>query len=65
MSASTAEGMDGASASERFTAVPESLRNEILLPGSNRNALASNDERIATLNDHHVFVLVMHVWFGD
>jgi hypothetical protein len=54
----------GASASERLTTVPESLRNEIFLPGSNRNALASDDERIATLDDYHVFVIVMHMWFG-
>jgi hypothetical protein len=54
--------MNGSGTSVRFTSVRESLRDEILVASSNRDALAINNQGIAALHDNHVFVEVMHVW---
>jgi hypothetical protein len=56
--------MNGTSASEWFTPVPESFRDEIFLARFYWNALPVNDEGIAALDDYHVFVVVMHMRRG-
>jgi hypothetical protein len=43
--------MNGPSASDRFTSMPKSLRDEILLTSFNWDPLSFNDEGIATLDD--------------
>jgi len=37
------EGVNGPGASEKLTAMPEPLRNEIFLSGFDRDAFATND----------------------
>lgn len=37
-------------------------RDEVLLPGLQWNPLPIDDERIAALNDNHVFVIAIADW---
>src|ERR1035437_2394404 len=41
------------------------LRDEVLLTGSDGNALVINNQGVAALHDDHVFVEVMHMWRGQ
>jgi hypothetical protein len=63
--ASSAERVNGPGASHWFARMRELLRDEILLTGSDWNALVINNQGVAALHDDHVFVEVMHVWCGQ
>jgi len=53
------EGMDRPCASYDFTSMRESLGNEIFLSNLKWDASAINDERIAPLQNDHVFIVFM------
>jgi len=47
-----------------LAAVREAARDEVFLPGADRNPLAIDDERIAALDHHHVLVAGVRVGHG-
>jgi hypothetical protein len=53
--------MDGPGTGNGLATMPGPLRNEILFSGSDWYALVINYERVAALNDDHVFVVFMRV----
>jgi hypothetical protein len=55
------EGMNGSSTGNGLTPMPDPLRNEILLTGSDGNALAIDNQRIAALHNDKVFIVVMQM----
>src|SRR5215470_18943354 len=61
---SAAEGMDRPGASHRFTAMPDPLRDEVLLTSSDGDPFAINDQRITALHNDKVFIVVMDMRRG-
>ena len=57
----TSEGVDSSRSSEHFATVRYAPWNEIFFARIYRNPHSIDDERIATLHDKHVFVIIMHV----
>jgi hypothetical protein len=56
--------MDCPRALDDLAAVPETARDEIFFSGFDRNASLAKDQRIAALDDHQIFVVVVHVRSG-
>ncbi len=65
LGSATTEGVNGPGASDRFTAMPESLWYEIFLSGFDGDAFVINDEGVAALYHDHVFVVIMHMRCGN
>src|SRR5215469_15268868 len=59
------KGMDRSGSSQNFTPVHCAASNEMFLACIYWNPLPVNDERVATLHDQHVFVIVMHLFGGN
>ena len=51
--------MDGSCTGDGLTTVPSPLRDEVLLSGTDWNALGIDNQRIAALYNDKVFVKVM------
>jgi hypothetical protein len=60
-----AEHMDCPSSRRYLPAVAHTTRNQILLTSFDRDALSSNQQRIATLHHQHVFIEFMYVLGGS
>lgn len=63
--AMASKGMDGSGSSHNLTCMRYPPRNEIFLACIYRNALSLNEERVATLHDKHVFVIIVHMLAGN
>ena len=50
--------------SQCFTPMRNTTWDEVFLPGPHRNPRAIDDQGIATLDNHHVFVVIVGVWRG-
>jgi hypothetical protein len=61
----TTERVDRPGSSDNFTTVHHTSRNEVLLSSFQRNSLAVDDQRVATLHDGEVFVKVVRVRCGS
>jgi len=60
----TAEGMNGSSASDDLATMPDSARYEIFFSGFHRNVSILKNQRVATLDSHHVFIVFVDVRSG-
>jgi hypothetical protein len=60
----TSKCMDRSCSGKNFAAMQDTPRDEILLPGFQRNPISINDQRVAALHDQHVFVEFMGVRLG-
>ncbi len=58
------EGMNRPRSSQRLTSMCCATGNEIFLSSISQNALSVDDQRVATVHDHHVFVEIMHMLSG-
>jgi hypothetical protein len=54
-----AECVDCPSSRQNFTAVHHTPRDEVFLSGPHRNSLPADNQRIAALQNSHVFVVIM------
>ena len=63
-STSAPEGMNVPSSSHRFTAMPNSLGDEVLCSSVDWKVLPVNDQGVAAMHDHEILIIVMHMRRG-
>jgi len=56
--------MDHSGPSQDLAPVQDPLWNHVLFPGFQRNAATADNQRIAALHDHHVFIVIVSVFGG-
>ena len=59
-----AECVDGSSPGHDFATVEHSLRDDVLLPSFQGDAPTFYDQRIATLHDEHIFIVIVDMRGG-
>jgi hypothetical protein len=59
-----AKCVDRSGPSQNFTTVLDTARNEVFFPGPHMDSLAIDNQGIAALHDHHVFVVIVGVGRG-
>jgi hypothetical protein len=56
-----AKGVNGCCAGDRFTASQRPLGNEVFLSSLGGDTSAVDDQRVAALHDHRIFVAIVHI----